>query len=464
MLPMAAGPPRFTFTALAVMVSLALPCAGATAQEMLPAPPEAAAPRQATPPPPNGELPAIAVFALAEKASAAGRIDEAAALYDALTHDRSADVRAEARFRKGMMLADAKRYRAAAEAFRALLDEKPDAARVRLELARVLAAMGEEGAARRALRQAQASGLPPEVARTVGQFDAALRSQKRAGLNIELALAPDTNINRATQVRTLDTVIAPLILSRDARAQSGVGAHVSADGYFKVPVAPGLTLVPRVSTLDTLYRKREFDDISASALVGLEWQRSRDRISPSIGRSWRWYGNHPYLNSNVVALDWIHVLGKRAQLVVSGSAASTDYLRNDLQDGANYALNVSVERALSSRMGVSMTLIANRQTARDPGYSTASGGGRLLAWREAGRTTLFASAMLQRTEGDAALALFGERRREWYVNARAGATLRRFTVHGFAPYVRISYERNWSTIALYDYRRLTSEIGITRAL
>ena len=74
---------------------------------------------------------------------------------------------------------------------------------------------------------------------------------------------------------------------------------------------------------------------------------------------------------------------------------------------------------------------------------------------------LYASAMAQRTEGDAALALFGQRRREWFVNARAGATFRALAVHGIAPYVRVGYERNASNVALYDYRRFTSEFGVT---
>ena len=34
---------------------------------------------------------------------------------------------------------------------------------------------------------------------------------------------------------------------------------------------------------------------------------------------------------------------------------------------------------------------------------------------------------------------------------------------GFAPLVRVSFERNASTIGLYDYSRLASEFGPARA-
>lgn len=412
---------------------------------------------------PARELSAVDVFELADRARAEGRPDEAVIFYNALMQDENADVRAEARFRKGMMLAEAKRYREAAVAFRSLLDEKPDAARVRLELAWVLAAMGDEGGARRELRQAQAGGLPLEVASTVGQFDQALRSRKRIGGTIEVALAPDSNVNRATQAHTLDTIIAPLTLSEDARQQSGLGVHLAAQAYGKLAVARGLSLVPRASGMATLHRKSAFNDISSTALLGLEWQGSRDRLTPSIGRTWRWYGGKLHARSDVVSLSWLHALGRRSQLVVSGSASRANYQRNDLQDGAMYDLSASVERALSSRMGISISVSGSRQTARDPGYATASGGLNLLSWREMGRTTVFASAGVRRTEGDAALFLFGDRRREWLFNARAGATFRKLTIRGLAPYVRVSFEENRSSLELYDYRRIATEFGLTRA-
>jgi tetratricopeptide (TPR) repeat protein len=405
----------------------------------------------------------VDMFLLAERARAADRIDDAIAFYDVLAHDPNGDVRAEARFRKGMMLADLRRYREAALAFRSLLDEQPTAARARLELARMLAALGDERAARRELRQAQATGLPGSVAATVGQFDQILRSRKAFGGSFEVALAPDSNINRATQVRTLDTIIAPLTLSDDARAQSGVGLRLAGQGYARLALADGLSLVPRLSGLANLYRASRFDDISGTALIGLEWQRRQDRFSPSIGRTWRWYGNTLYAHTDAASLDWLHVLGRRAQLVVSGSASKATYRHNDLQDGSIGDVSVSIERALSAKAGASVSVSFTRQTARDPGYATTAGGMSALGWRELGRTTLFVSGGVRRTEGDAALFLFGDRRREWLLTARAGATFRQIKIGAFSPYVRISYERNASSLPLYNYTRTATEVGVTRA-
>lgn len=409
------------------------------------------------------QLSAADLFVLADRARAAGRLDDASAIYNALTRDANADVRAEARFRKGMMLADARQFAEAATAFRALLDEKPDAIAGRLELARMLAAMGNESAARREIRQAQAGGLPDDVAITVDQFARALRSTRQWGGSIEVALAPDTNVNRATQARTLDTVIAPLTLSEDARARSGVGLKLAGQAFARIELGDSWALLPRIASAGTLYRAKEFNDISGSALLGVEWRRGRDRLSPSVGRTWRWYGGMSYARTATISMDWLHPIGRRGQLLVHGGASRADYLRNDLQDGAIYDLSVGIERALTERSGVGLTITGYRQTARDPGYANVSFGAKTVAWQELGQVTLVASSEVHRLEGDARLFLFADPRREWLLRSSGAATFRQATVAGFAPVARLILERNQSTVGLYDYRRIAVEFGVTRA-
>lgn len=87
----------------------------------------------------------------------------------------------------------------------------------------------------------------------------------------------------------------------------------------------------------------------------------------------------------------------------------------------------------------------------------------LLHYRELGRTTAFVSAGVSYLEADARLLLFPRRRIEWLVRGTLGATFRQFTVAGFAPVVRLSHERNISTVGLFDFARTGVDIGITRA-
>ena len=405
----------------------------------------------------------IQMFEMADRARAAGRIDDAAAIYTALSHDPDLETRTEARFRKGMMLADRKRYAAAAVEFRAILDEKPDALRVRLELAKMLAAMGHDGEARSQLRQAEAGHLPTDVTANVDQFARALQSRKPFGGSFEVSLAPDSNINRATQARTLDTIIAPLTLSRDARARSGLGIATSGQTFARIGIAPRLSLLPRVSESGEIYRDSDFDDISASALVGLEYVAGSDRWTPSLGETWRWYGGKSYARTNNASLAWLHPAGRTTQITVAVSASHANYLRDDLETGAIYDANVQVDHALGARGGVSVSEEVTRQTARDSGFATWAGGATLLGWREMGKFTTFLSIGGRRTVGDERLFLFPERREDWLLTVRAGVTIRKLTFGGFAPVVRVGYDWNASTIGLYAYRRVFTNVGIVRA-
>lgn len=408
-------------------------------------------------------LSAAQVFEFAEARRRAGAVADAVAAYDALAQDADADVRAEARYRKGLMLADLGRFEDAAMAFRAVLSEKPDAIAARLELARMFAALGLENEARRELRQAQAVGIPPEAAPMVEQFAAALRSPKRFGGSIEWSLAPDSNINRATQARTLDTIIAPLTLSEDARAQSGLGVRTAGQAFAKLPLTSSLSLLPRFAGVANLYGDDRFNDVSASALIGVEWRGRKDRFSPSIGETWRWFGGERYARTRTVAVDWVRAIDPRSQLVVSASAGAARYDQNSLQDGGLYDASVSYERAVTPASGVTLSASATRQTAQDPGYATWAAGATVGAWRETRWGTMFASTGLRRTVGDERLFLFPERREEWLVTARAGMTFRTLTVANLAPMLRVSFEDNASTVGIYDYSRLAMEVGFTRA-
>jgi hypothetical protein len=77
--------------------------------------------------------------------------------------------------------------------------------------------------------------------------------------------------------------------------------------------------------------------------------------------------------------------------------------------------------------------------------------------------SLFASGAVRRLTADARIFLYPEQRKEWFSSVSAGATFRQLTVRGFAPLIRVSYERNNSSLTLYDYHRVSTNFGITRA-
>lgn len=393
----------------------------------------------------------------------AGKREEAISLYQALAGDPDIEVRAEARFRHALLLQLSGDRSGAASLLRRVLDEKPQAGAVRIMLARLLDEMGDEPAARRALRAAQASGLPADLARFVDRYSAALRSNKPFGASIDLALAPDNNINRATRSDTLDTVIGPFVLDGNAKPRSGTGLALRGQMFGRVPIGDQLRLVSRMSASADLYKRRQYRDLAIELTAGPEFGLGRTRVSLEAAVGRRSYGGAPLLNQTRLGATAVHPIGRLGQARISASRAWLDHRLNNLQDGTATQLQMSVERALSSSTGLVLSLGGQRDKLGDAAYSTRSWRVGLLGWREIGRATLTAGFDAGRLRADDRFSLLPDARSDRSTRLTAGMIMRRWSVAGFAPTIRVTRERNRSTVIFYDYRRTRTEFGINRA-
>ena len=404
------------------------------------------------------------LFEVAREKSVEQRFDEAITIYSALERDPHSDIRWEALYRHGKLLENQKHLTESAVLFRTILDENPHAQRVRLELAKVLADMGHENAARRELRQAQAGNLPPEVAQIVNQYAVALRSAKPLGGTFEVGIAPSNNINRATSSPTLNSILGPLVLSGNAQAKSGIGLNLGGQGNAQLPLSSKIKLSAQLSNQNALFRDAEFDDSIIAGSVGVSMLvGSSLRLKLDEGPSYRIYGGHPYSTALNGTVDVQYPLDKRSQIGLQSDFSVIKYIQNPLQNGDVFGETLSYDRALNARFGSKLSLFAQRATANDPGYATKSAGASVLVWHELGKTTLYATGSISHLLSDARLFLYTDRRNETLYRAGLGATFRQIIIDGFSPVLRMNYESNRSTIDTYNYRRFGGEVAITRA-
>jgi hypothetical protein len=403
------------------------------------------------------------MFRLAEIAATKGDEIAASAIYSALERDPNQDIRNGARFRRAKLLGARGRYRDAAILLRRIIDDKPSAAPVRLALAQVLDRMGDKDGAWRQLRAVQASGLPASVARLIDRYSAALRAQRPFGASFEIAVAPDSNINRATRSDTLGTIFGDFQIADEGKAKSGTGLSLSAQAYRRLAVGSDASLLFRVSGFANLYRDSEFNDVAVDLASGPEFNLGRDRLQLELGATQRWFGQKPFMRSVRLGGTFSRPLGPRTLLRIVGSAAVIDNQLNDLQDGRSYSGQLQMERALTATTGMAGTLSFDREALKDPGYATTGWRAGLSGWHDLGRMTLTATAELGRLHADERLPLFRDRREDRYARFSLGASFRQLQFAGFAPVLRLSVERNRSSIAFYGYRRTRTEIGVVRA-
>lgn len=400
---------------------------------------------------------------LAEELVQRGKFHDAETILALLAKNPDPNLRNEARFRHAKLLLKMKRPRDGALLLRRLLDERPDAIPARLELASALQQLGDTNAALHELRAVQASGLPPAVARLVDRYSAALRAQRPIGASLEIAIAPDSNINRATRSDSLGTVLGDFHIANESKAKSGTGLSLNGQAFRRFSVGADTNLLLRASGFANLYRRAQFDDVAADLDAGPELSFGRDRLQLELGVTQRWFGQKPYLRSARLAETFSHPLGSRTLVRAGGSAALIDNQLNDLEDGKRYWAQLQVERALTPTTGVAANLSLDRQSLRDPGYSTAGWRAGLTAWREMGRMTVTLVGDIGRLHADKRLVLFPGRRRDRYARVSLAASFRQLQYAGFAPLLLFSVERNRSTTAFYDYRRTRTEIGVVRA-
>jgi hypothetical protein len=404
------------------------------------------------------------IFRLADELNSRGQAGQAEELFELLAHDPDPDVRNEARFRHSKILKAQGHWTEAALLLRRIVDEKPAATPVRLELAQVLEQLGDTDGAWRQVRAAQAAGLPPAVARLVDRYSEALRSSRSSGMSLEFAFAPDSNINHATHSDKLGTVLGDFEIDKEGQAKSGMGIALRSQAYQRFRLGEGAPeLLVRGGVTADLYKKSRFNDISIDVGTGPEFEIGRNRLNLEVGASQRWYGQEPFVRILRAGASWLQPIGRLSQLRVVGSASLVDNRNNDLEDGKTFFGQISFEHALSATTGVALTGWGNREALNDPGHSTTAWRLRALGWRDVGRTTLTVSGDYGRLAADDRLSLFPDKREDRFMQLSIAATFRQLGLWGFAPVARFTLERNHSSIEFYDYARRRAELGVQRA-
>ena len=156
--------------------------------------------------------------------------------------------------------------------FRAILVNRPELVRVRLELARAFFLKEEDTLARRHFEHVLA-GDPPEAVKTnIDRFLGVMRARRRWDAWFGAAVAPDSNLNTASGNRTifLDTPFGrlPFTLDGDISARSGIGISAWAGGEYQYPLGSGWRLRSGAGASMREYKGRDFDRQSAHAHIG----------------------------------------------------------------------------------------------------------------------------------------------------------------------------------------------------
>ena len=363
-------------------------------------------------------------------------------------------------------------YDRAIAAFRLILVNRPELIRVRLELARAFFLNGQDGLARRHFELVLAGGVPPMVAVNIRRFMAAMQTRKRFTGYFGAAVAPDSNLNAASEseIIYIDTAFGRLPFTRegDFGAQSGLGLSVWGGGEYQHPLGERLRLRVGADLAQREYGGGGFDQLFLAAHTGPRWIASpRTEISLLATAQRQWLGGHPYTDETGVRLE----LDRRltARLWARGTAAyrERDHQQRDFLDGPVVDFTATFAWTPAPVLRVHVTVGYERDHAALEHWRSLS------RWLRVGTSlalpfgfTLGTSAQARRThyEGSGAphLTLNRKPRFDRTRTFTLSVLNRAVTLFGFSPQIAVIHEARLTNAQAQDYDRNRAELRFVR--
>ena len=363
-------------------------------------------------------------------------------------------------------------YDKAIAAFRIILVNHPELVRVRLELARTFFLKGQDGLARRHFELVLAGGVPRPVAVNIQSFLEAIRNRKRWTGYFGAAIAPDSNLNAASEseIIYIDTVFGRLPFQRegDFGAQSGLGFSVWGGGEYQQPLSERLRLRVGADLAQREYGGSDFDQTFLAAYAGPRWLAGPiTEFSLLATANRQWLGGRPFVDETGVRLELDRRLTPR--LWVRGTAAyrERDNRHRDFLDGP------VVDFAASFAWTAAPVLRVHVMVGYERDHAASEHWRNLSRWVRVGTSlalplgfTLGTSAQMRRTyyegSGEVHLTLDGGRRLDRTRTFSVSILNRALTLFGFSPQLALINEARQTNAQAQDYDRNRAELRFVR--
>ena len=197
----------------------------------------------------------------------------------------------EALFLMGECHSEERNFAEAMPYYRQILVDHPDLVRVRLISPAPSSRPGDEGADynfRLALSQ---PGIPDTVVDNIGHYLAAIQSRKHYTYNVNLSVAPDSNMNAAAASNHVTIFGLPFTLNDNSVQKSGVGIVDTVGGEVFTDLAPDIRLRTGALEYSALYPGHsQFNEFrpaprrAAMAVLARRRERPRHRRQALVRR------------------------------------------------------------------------------------------------------------------------------------------------------------------------------------
>ncbi|MEZ5742157.1 MAG: surface lipoprotein assembly modifier [Sphingomonadaceae bacterium] len=354
--------------------------------------------------------------------------------------------------------------------FRSILESHPGQTRVRLELAKALMMQGKFQSADYHLKLAENDEeLPEDIARMIGNARSVIRSNRKFRFGFDFGFAPDSNINSATAVETVDVNFGPyrlpIELGEDARRQSGVGATASAYAGVRLPASEDMAIVVDLDADMVKYEQSDFDDYSVQVAAGPELKLgAKTRATLQGVGLYRWYGGEIAARQFGSKLTVQHTLSRSQRVAVQFDGRRSESEINAGYTGWQLGANASYEQVIGKSALLSASVLARRDILDADFYSSKTAGvsAGLGAELPYGINAGLSGSVTHSVYDAPQLLFSDEARKDWRYQARAYAGLRSLRIAGFSPSVEYNFLKVDSNYDLYATDRHRMHFKLAR--
>ena len=354
-------------------------------------------------------------------------------------------------------------------AFRSILIHEPGLVRVRLELALAFFLKEDDDLATDHFERALVGRPPTALVTNINRFLTVMRQRRRWRGYFGFSVAPDTNINAASDAQFIYINGLPFRRGEQSQASSDIGIVGWGGAEYQYPLAERWRLRAGFDVNHREYKGSQFDQTFLQGHVGPRWLISPNtEMSLLASASQRWWGGSTFNYDFGARLEVLHRV--YAGFLMNGRATWQDRTyrpQNRGLDGPLMVFSLGASYVLFPTVQVTGLVGYSQQDARarrwdSKGYWTRVGTNVALPWG----FTVGASAEFRWTNYA----------RGWNPPFRPpnstredqtrilGATLlnRAITVYGFSPQIAFSHQVRESNAQLFDFKRNLVEMRWVR--
>lgn len=297
-----------------------------------------------------------------------GKIDEAKLLLQNITFDEK-EFEIERLFLLGQIAKYEDDFDTAIKYFRSILNDYPNLARVRMELATTYMLNQSWLKADYNLRLASSEDIPEVVNENIRRMLFIIRQNKNYNFWFNMGIAPDNNINNAQAGSQCISTIFGILCNELPEPEKSVGFNLSFGGDYEARLSDNFRLRNDFAVFGSLYDKKKYDDLYVSFSTGPKYVYSKGDIWTALTMSKRWLGHKSYNDTLGFKLQTSYDFSRRFSMLCGFNYIPTHYDEYKMLDGEIINSNIILSYILNSSSYLRFKIGIENENTQDEIYT-----------------------------------------------------------------------------------------------